>query len=334
MVFLNFLKRLWNKPVAPFTGALFEEPLGAIQFNEIVGQAAPVLWKERPPRTFPELNQKKSFMCAAFSGAKYLGITYQKVHGNYLDFSPVDIYKRRKNKPAAGMYLGDIFNIFKEGVTLDSLVNCPIETDEDAEKCTIQNYKRDVGAVFRISGEPIYLPAGDIEAAASVIQHTGKGIILFTYFKQDEWGRAVPLVQADSHFQDPDVLRHLVVATDYVLLNGVKCLVVEDSAHFGGISRRMLTKGFYEARVPYAAYTMNFVFSENKGVKPFYDGSIASLQDCLKWEGVFPLNTASTGLFLTLTKKGVNDFQRKYGIQQTGAVGPVTSRKLKELFPL
>lgn len=53
------------------------------------------------------------------------------------------------------------------------------------------------------------------------------------------------------------------------------------------------------------------------------------LQDTLRNEGVF--NQISTGYFGTMTKTAVIAFQKKYGILQTGIVGPLTRNKLNNL---
>ena len=70
-------------------------------------------------------------------------------------------------------------------------------------------------------------------------------------------------------------------------------------------------------------------------MKPHYDESITSLQDCLKAEGLFPTNVVSTGFYGAITIKAVNAFQLKYGLATigTGTVGPKTKAKLHELYP-
>ena len=64
---------------------------------------------------------------------------------------------------------------------------------------------------------------------------------------------------------------------------------------------------------------------------------MVALQDCLKYEGVFPSNADSTGLFGAITKKAVQDFQLKYAITTVGStgygrVGPKTRAQLNLLY--
>jgi len=57
------------------------------------------------------------------------------------------------------------------------------------------------------------------------------------------------------------------------------------------------------------------------------------LQDCLKFLGCFDPKIDSTGYFGPVTKKAVMVFQARYSISPVaGFVGPITKRKLNELF--
>ena len=58
---------------------------------------------------------------------------------------------------------------------------------------------------------------------------------------------------------------------------------------------------------------------------------VKELQDILRLEGVF--FAQSTGNFYNQTKEAVKKFQKKYGIQQVGRVGPITRSKLMQLYP-
>ncbi|QQR82927.1 peptidoglycan-binding protein [Candidatus Campbellbacteria bacterium] len=93
---------------------------------------------------------------------------------------------------------------------------------------------------------------------------------------------------------------------------------------------------------------MNFQFSEGVDPnKPIYvfkndlkfsaivsygNPDVVALQNCLKFLGLFPVNTESTGYFGSITKSGVKDFQRKFGLIQDGVVGLATRSKFNELF--
>jgi N-acetylmuramoyl-L-alanine amidase len=57
---------------------------------------------------------------------------------------------------------------------------------------------------------------------------------------------------------------------------------------------------------------------------------VSALQAALTQEGVY--NCGVIGLYGPCTERGVKAFQKKYGISQTGVVGPLTRAKLNQLF--
>ena len=66
-------------------------------------------------------------------------------------------------------------------------------------------------------------------------------------------------------------------------------------------------------------------------------GDVVFLQDVLKYGGLFPFNTQSTGYFGAITKVAVQKFQDKYDIAHLGnagygRVGPKTREKLNQLY--
>lgn len=68
--------------------------------------------------------------------------------------------------------------------------------------------------------------------------------------------------------------------------------------------------------------------------EPSFDGSIISLQKCLKAEGLFPDGVEFFENYGPITKKGVIAFQKRYGIwPAVGFFGPVTKARLRILYP-
>ena len=59
---------------------------------------------------------------------------------------------------------------------------------------------------------------------------------------------------------------------------------------------------------------------------------VIALQTALKIDGEFPEYVPATGLFGLITKDAVKKFQKKYGIEQAGRVGPKTLAQLNKLF--
>lgn len=342
-----------------YQGALLDtrsetEQLKDYKFEEIVSSAAPVVWREKNKsswRRFPIFDQGQSGSCVAQTMAKLLGILYWLANGIYVHFSATHIYQRRINKPESGMGGDDVFKIASEGVTLEELVPSQKMSDGQMDAVVIPEYKKKVGEIFKISKNWITLPIKDIETVASVIQQTGKGIMLWFYFKYDEWDKDPNVSCADLMLGAPTTCRHSVTGVDFTLYRGKKAVVIDDSwgPNAGnGSGQRVIDEDFFKARNWVARYPMNFQFSEGVDPnKPIYvfkndlkfsaivsygNPDVVALQNCLKFLGLFPVNTESTGYFGSITKSGVKDFQRKFGLIQDGVVGLATRSKFNELF--
>ena len=256
--------------------------------------------------------------------------------GEDLDFSAVDFYRRRSNYPAGGMSAPDAIEIDrKQGMILNALVPSEnFDTEAKANAYVQKPFTDELAKFFIIPNEVTFTP-GDLDSVASTIQKTRKGVMVWFYFGADEWAREVPVIL--KQWLSPanqEVLRHSVVAVEPAVYKGIRGLWIDDSAHFGGLSRRFVSEAFYKARNFWASYSLNFKFEPGAGDKPVYTGTIVSLQDCLKWEGLFPKNVESTGFYGNVTTKAVKDFQIKYGLEPVGIVGQLTTAKLKELYPL
>lgn len=59
---------------------------------------------------------------------------------------------------------------------------------------------------------------------------------------------------------------------------------------------------------------------------------VVALQKALKLQECFPSYVPATGLFGLITKQSVQKFQKKYGLEQVGRVGPKTLAKLNALY--
>jgi len=333
---LKYLLRNENPPT--YLGANLdvrsvEEKSNDIHFKDIVASANAVDWTTKTNlRSFPVYNQYNTAMCGANALSKALGIAYSTSYKSYVGFSRADIYQRRFNKPSGGMSLPDMFKIASEGVTLEQLTPLDIRKDSDADNLVIESFKRDVGKVFSVSGGA-YL-SNDIETIASVIQTTGKGVILLTYFNSGEWSKETPYI-VDLGLTVLKGIRHFVTAVDFTLKDGKKYLVIEDSAWFGGINRRFISEEWVNKRVYAAGYPINFKFSQGStSTKPSFDGSIISVQKCLRYEGLFPNNISYVESLGPITKKALALFQSKHGLMPlTSTLSPETISKLKELYP-
>lgn len=335
------------------------------KFEEIVAAANPVNWVEKQQsdwKKFPIFNQDGSGSCVAQTMAKLLGILYWAKNQIYVHFSATHIYQRRANKPGGGMAGMDVFNIAREGATLEELVPSQRMNDEQMDSVEIPQYKKDVGAVFKINNY-VELPTKDIEIIASVIQTTGKAVMVWFYFNFDEWTEQ-PIVKNASLGARDAQGRHSITAVDFTLHNGKKALIIEDSwgpnAGIGG--QRIIDEDFFKARNFFAAYPIDFKFADQTQPQPEpqpapvnpkpkhifsqdlkfgqRNNDIIALQDILKYEGLFPTNAQSTGYFGAITAKAVLALQRKYQVApeieltqlQGRVVGPKTKEKLNEIY--
>lgn len=323
-----------------------EEKAKDFKFEEIVASAVPVVWTEKIStswRKFPIFNQNGSGSCVAQTMAKILGVMYWLKNGIYVHFSATHIYQRRANKPAGGMAGVDAFKIAQEGATLEVLTPSQDMTDVQMDNIKIEKYKEDVGKVFKL-GNYIMGPIRDLETIASIIQTTGKAVMVWYYFTYAEWTDVPEVKTSNLDINGLKTVRHSVTAVDFTLYKGKKCLIIEDSwgPNFGKGGQRIITEDFHNIRNWFVAHPMTFQFEEAPvpPVTPLKltktlrfnmtDPEVKILQDILKAKGVFPFNISSTSYFGSITLKGVKDFQSKNGLLADGIVGPITRGLLNQ----
>ena len=310
-----------------------EEKLKDFKFKEVVATANPVAWSVKTPdqfRKFPIYNQNGSGSCVAQSMAKEMGIMRWLKDGVYVHFSAADLYQQRSNKPTPGMIAVDAHDIArKNGVTLEILSPSQNMTDLQMDSLAVAAYKKQVGSVFKISNY-VELPLMDIETVASVIQTTNKGVMVWFYFKYDEWTDYPTIKHANLNIDATGTLRHSVTAVDFAIVNGKKSIIIEDSwgPNFGLSGQRVISEDFFKKRNFYAAYLTQFKFDDPitpivpkpnhtfTKVMKFGDTSddVRFLQDTLRFLGHYPINAASTGYYGAITSKAVLEFQKKYQV--------------------
>jgi len=331
--------------------------------QEAVASVDVVRWVEKKIadcRKFPIFNQNGSGSCVAQTAKKELGIIHFLDFGNYIHFSATDIYNRRYNRPQSGMGGWDVRAICQQGVTLESLLPSTDMTDQEMDNAKVHKYNDIVRVAFQVRNY-VTLPIKDIETVASVIQKTGKGVMVWFYFNYNEW-TDVPEVKENIDLNGASTNRHSITATDFLLYNGKKALLCEDSwgPTFGLEGRRIITEDFFKERNFYASYLVYFKYKDEleiidpDGGKPRHhfskqlyfspnfnvDEDVKKLQGILKYEGLFPLNIACTGYYGAITSKGVHKWQIKHEVankQELDALGgrvcgPKTIAKLNELY--
>ena len=321
-----------------------EEKLKDYKFEETVTSINPVKWIEKKTwRQFPIFNQNGSGSCVAQTMAKMLGIMYWLKNNVYVHFSATHIYQRRFNKPQGGMSGTDVFTIAQKGTTLEVL--CPSQdmSDTQMDAIKIEKYKEDVGSVFKI-GNFIIDPIKDIETIASIIETTGKPVMVWFYFNHDEW-TTEPRVKRELDANNAS--RHSVTAVDFTLYNGKKALIIDDSwgTSYGKAGQRIITEDFFKVRNFFSAHAMSFKFEETVVPTPevitiftktmkfgMSDPQVKLLQQRLQSGGYYPSNISCTGYFGAITKKAVIAFQLKFGLVGDGIVGEKTLLKLNDVF--
>lgn len=341
------------------------------QFREIVASAAPVQWRKKKTseiRKFPIFDQAQSGSCVAQTAKKMLGVYIQEKTGAFVPLSASHIYQRRSNKPYSGMIGVNAFEIMQEGTTLSVFAPDEKMSDAQMDAVAVNAFMAEVGKIFK-TGKPIIVGNGDIDTVASVIQQTGKAVMVWFYFTGKEWN-SIPAVRDNNLRVDASAtLRHSVAAVDFTLTDdGEKALIIDDSwgpSAGNGAGQRTITESFYRARNWFTAYFMNFAFEDgtlpslperfkflkdlefipldSRGIisdaakNAAQESDVISLQNRLKALGLFPANVDSTGYYGAVTKDAVGKYQLKYGIVSStssagyGRVGPKTREHLNNV---
>lgn len=301
------------------------------QYEE-TASAMPVMWQERTEgqgELFSRRDQNGSSSCMAQSGVKMLGIENFNEEGIYEELSATPIYQNRANKPAQGMWQQDCLSLLCKPLScLESQVpsqklsesqmdaSYPITPEETA---TAEKYR---------AGGYAFIPV-DIDKVASILAQK-KGVQLMVFFMADEWwnqpNNTPTLIHTDLTNGDSRSLRHGICATDYFLLNGKKCLLIEDSAVTSSENgQRILTEDFFNARCFSAGYLLPLSNNHSIVNKPKYTfnhpiefgntgADVVALQNILKFEGFFSPLIPSTGYFGSISAQALKKWQIAHGI--------------------
>jgi hypothetical protein len=300
--------------------------------DEVCVAEAPVIWTEKPRenwRSFPIRDQDGSGQCVAMTYATELGIIFQEKYGKWIDFSSSFPYQQRKYPEQSGCTSEDIYTIFpKIGNIFEK--DMPSQKMSDAKAMAVPKEKwfEDLAKVYSI--KRISLPI-DFEVIAGTVQATGKGVMVWFKFHPTEWTN-VPFVSDKIPNSG-----HSVTVIDYVLKEGKKYLVIQDSwgLAYADKGLRLISEEYFYERCYQAAYLMSFKTQDNETVpeRPKFDGSIISAQKCFKWEGVFPQNVTEIENWGNITRSACILFQKRYGISPAlGNFGPLTKEKLTSLY--
>lgn len=293
-----------------------EEKLKDYTHEELIGYGAPVIWEERAAKGYTIRNQNGSGACGAFAASVALGRNEERENSKYVNVSPAFIYQKRKNKDSMGMYILDIMDILKKyGSPLDENLSDDNKGDGYMDTKQFSGYQIEEAENYKIKN---YLfMTKNIDEVASVISQ-GRTPILLLRCGIAEWSTTPKLIKNTKE------INHYVPCVDFILIDGVKHIVVQDSWGWsGGMNGlRFISEEFLMERVETISYTIDL---ENapKSDEPKYTfknvlefgmrGSkdVVALQDILKYEGCLDKAVPSTGNYFNMTALAVKKLQLK-----------------------
>lgn len=303
--------------------------------SEIVASIAPVVWKKKTKyTTYPVRKQGTSGKCVMASCEKERGIIAKQKYGEFIVFSDNKGYQLRDNTDISGSSYADLIRATNHGAVLDVLSPSQSISDEEAMAVKDPSYYDDLAKVF---GAKRITMGMSIDTIASTIENTGKGVGITLRFGPGEWFGNYKVKELLP--REKQEWGHRVVAVDFTLGDdGIKYLVIEDSACEDGYPQRLVSESFLDARQYWDPnYIVNFKTYQEMGIvpiRPRFDGSIVSFQKCLKYEGIFPANVDEIESYGPLTRNCCIIFQNRYNITPAlGNLGSITKSKLLELYP-
>lgn len=341
MNYLSLIQKFFVKSPKGFTGAILptqKEIDESVKFSEIVATAAPVKWLPLDINNlpaWPQYDQNQTYECVPTTDSLEDTILYYLRYGNIVKFSPTWKYIHRVNRPGGGMIGTNIQKISQEvGALPYDLMPTPM-TEAETNQIKPEKWMYDIAKVLQTDDHDILIPVKDIETLVSIMQVTGKPIMVWFDFNWIDWAKTKPSIG----LYDP-ALRHSVTfippkpgTMSYGLYNGEKTIVIQDSTGLnttmGG--KRLITESFFKKYNVFARYKMRFRFDTTTGTE-HYDGSVISLQRCLRTLGYFPTNVSLVESFGPLTRASLKKFQEANGLPSTGVLDDVTKATLINKF--
>lgn len=339
---MSWLTSLFPKKEAKSTGLILPSEFELSKFaklSEITTSIAEVSWKPLDISnlpTYPQYDQYSKFSCVANSMGLFDAILYsqrnpQKIKED-LKFSADFIYENRSNRPSQGMIGTNAFEITKNigSIPYQLLPNNFLESDA----VLIEGWMKDVAKVFQSQDEAILIPIKDIDTLVSVQQVTGKPIMVWFDFNWDQWAKKSPTLS--GYYPQ---LRHSVVfippkgnQMTYGMFEGEKAIVIQESAGLTSTlnGKRIIKESFYKKHNLFAGYKMRFKFDVGAGEK--YDGTIISLQKCLRSVGYFPMNISLVENYGPVTQRAVTNWKTANGLPSNSMLDDQTKALLRTRF--
>jgi len=274
-----------------------------------------------PPSIY--LNQLYTSSCVAHGVTLALAWEIQKKTGKAIRLSPIYAYRQRPNYPSAGAWLQAIFDVARKGVCLYDSLPTP-EGEDEANNVVLTDAMREEAKI--LDGVEYYLmniSYNSIDELA-IVSATNTMVPILIYATKEEWSREYPLMLNPNLNPQEAYVRHCitVLPNSGFTENGVDYVCVQDSAMFGGLKIRYVSRDFIAKRCFGAAYWKSVDINpkttdkpKHRFVVPMSRGSsgieVLYLQKVLNYEGLLP-DDCLTGHFGPRTLAAVRIYQDKY----------------------
>jgi hypothetical protein len=304
---------------------------------------------EKNAKAYIVRNQHSKSSCVPSSMCNALWNTEQEV------LADEGLYSQRVNKPQEGCFWHDQADkVIAQGITKRSLLK-EVKTEAEANNVKLTEEQKE-DALIHKQQSYIWIKDSSFNTIASVI-NSGIAVPFSIWANSKEWSKQKPEILDSKLTRDKAGIHHAICAIPYTAYKdkGKYGFFVTDSAHFGGYSKREITKDFYPIRFNAGLYFIDLVYVEPhewvtpkkyKGYKFTKDLTVGStgndvnaLQEILRANGLFPdMNT--TKYFGGITRQAVKDFQKRFeqsilwsvGLKlPTGYFGKSSRKHLEEL---
>jgi hypothetical protein len=315
-----------------------EIDLGALNFVTLAEA-------KKVAKKYVERDQKSKSSCVPSSMASAIYNTEE------VELAEEPNYRQRSNFPQEGCFWVDQLNLVVNFGMAKRSVAKEVTTEALANKYTITNEIISDAKVHRQKNYIFNLGFDDIIRTLN----NGYPVVFSVGTNRKEWANDSPKL-LNSPVRD---IFHAVCAIPGTGYQDKKeeGFFITDSAHFGGVVKRKITREFFNNRVRFTgAYFIDLEFSEPfkwvtpakyKGYKFTRDLTVGSrgadvnaLQEILQANGFFP-SMGTTNYFGGITRQAVKDFQKKYeesilwvvGLKlPTGYFGKSSIKKMNDLI--
>lgn len=258
-------------------------------------------------------DQNGSGSCVSQALAKGMEVLYKKKTGKTVVFSATPIYQKRKNRPDAGMYIHDAFDIVvKNGTCPEANCKSQLMDDDEMDATPIPSNFNDLNDM--IDAVAYASIPRDFDYIAGWVEKHGYAQLHIAADRKS-WSRDFPRIGSLNRG-----VRHAIAVVDAVTFEGKQYLVIEDSwGEFGEFTgQRLISRSvFNDMYTSAAGFTVLEYDVTHERFGRFdtrleigdRNPEVVRLQDYLKSRGFFPINVDSTGYYGNVTALAVYNFQ-------------------------